>query len=103
MSVAWWNDRTHKKIIVPLRPQIFWPANRPRAHKPKMAISLGEGDIDNLLYFARAGETEGLKDTLVALETRHNASALEILLAAVDAGSGNGPLHMASANGHVGK
>jgi hypothetical protein len=68
-----------------------------------MSIPLSEDDIDDLLYFARAGETQELKDTITALEKRHNASALEILLAAVDAETGNGPLHMAAANGHVGK
>ncbi len=63
---------------------------------------LSEDDIDDLLYSARAGDLEDLRTTLTQLAKTTNAPQLEILTAAVDSSSGNGVLHMASANGHTG-
>lgn len=68
-----------------------------------MAPQLSEDDIDDLLYFARAGETPDLVSTLNELQRRDASTRLaEILLAARDEYTGNGALHMAAANGHHG-
>ena len=64
--------------------------------------SLTEDDIDDLLYFARTGELEDLHSTLSVFAKSSNVLLFDILSAAVDADSGNGLLHMASANGHIG-
>jgi len=64
---------------------------------------LSEDEIDDLLYFARAGEKEefnNLKNELCEREKTKIAGLLEV---AKDEYSGNGPLHMAAANGHEGK
>ncbi|KAI9834956.1 MAG: hypothetical protein M1819_002679 [Sarea resinae] len=63
--------------------------------------SLTEDEIDDLLYFARAGELQDLQSTIADLATAHNASATDVVLGTIDAGSENGILHMAAANGHA--
>ncbi|MCJ1258585.1 hypothetical protein MMC24_006418 [Lignoscripta atroalba] len=63
--------------------------------------SLSEDEIDDLLYFARTGELSDLKTSVEAFAKAANASQSDIIVAAVDSFSGNGPLHMASANGHL--
>ncbi|KAI9822399.1 MAG: hypothetical protein M1827_000118 [Pycnora praestabilis] len=61
-----------------------------------------EDEIDDLLYFARAGETQDLGTTLRDLaQTKYRCSEYDLLAAAVDPESGNGILHMTAANGHV--
>ena len=64
--------------------------------------SLTEDEIDDLLYFARTGELQDLQTSLSVLAKTSNVHEREILTAAVDPNSGNGLLHMASANGHNG-
>ncbi|KAI9744273.1 MAG: hypothetical protein M1818_002425 [Claussenomyces sp. TS43310] len=65
-----------------------------------MAPTLSGDDIDDLLYLARAGESQDLTATIDELCKRHDASPADVLLAGQDPHSGNGPLHMAAANGH---
>ena len=66
-------------------------------------IRLSEDSIDDVLYFARAGETDDLVETLKELKAQHEgASEEDLLLAAVDEESGNTALHMSAANGHTG-
>jgi hypothetical protein len=67
-----------------------------------MAPRLSEDEIDDLLYFARTGETADFEETVKELKQRENASLEEILESAKDEFTGNGPLHMAAANGHSG-
>ena len=64
--------------------------------------TLTEDQIDDLLYFARAGETSDFKQTVTDLAKEYNRYELEIVAAAVDKESGNGCLHMAGGNGHLG-
>lgn len=64
---------------------------------------LSEDEVDDLLYCARAGETSEFKETVTALAKQYNRYDIEIVAAAVDEYSGNGCLHMAGGNGHLGK
>jgi hypothetical protein len=68
-----------------------------------MSLQLFEEDIDDLLYLARTGELEDLNACINTISARENSTVSTLLLAAKDASSGNGPLHMAAANGHTGK
>ncbi|KAK5993754.1 Ankyrin repeat-containing protein P16F5.05c [Cladobotryum mycophilum] len=65
-----------------------------------MAPKLTEDEIDDLIYFARAGEDADLTETLNALAEREKVSPAEILLAAKDEGKST-TLHMATGNGHL--
>lgn len=66
-------------------------------------VTLTEDEVDDLVYFARAGEAADLAATLAELATKAGADTtpLAVLAAAVDAGK-NTPLHMAAGNGHKG-
>lgn len=66
-----------------------------------MAPTLSEDEIDDLVYFARAGETADLNETLIALAARESVSSAEILATAKDAGKST-CLHMATGNGNLG-
>ncbi|KND93454.1 Ankyrin repeat-containing protein P16F5.05c [Tolypocladium ophioglossoides CBS 100239] len=66
-----------------------------------MAPHLTEDEIDDLIYFARAGEDADLNETLAALAEREKAPPAQILLAARD-GAKSTTLHMAAGNGHLG-
>ena len=59
-------------------------------------------DVDDLLYLARLGETTDLNAAIDLFAKTLSATPHTILTAAVDKESGNGLLHMAAANGHVG-
>lgn len=67
-----------------------------------MAPNLSEEEIDDLIYFARAGEVGDLNETLEALASREGVSPAEIIMAAKDEGKST-CLHMATGNGHQGK
>lgn len=67
-----------------------------------MAPKLSEEEIDDLIYFARAGENDDLNESLAALAEREKASEAEILIAAKDEGNKSTTLHMATGNGHLG-
>lgn len=67
-----------------------------------MAPKLSEDDIDDLIYFARAGEVADLNETLSTLSTREGVSPAEIISAARDEGKST-CLHMATGNGNLGK
>lgn len=66
-----------------------------------MAPQLSEDEIDDLIYFARAGENDDLSETLTALADREKVSPAQILIAAKDEGKST-TLHMATGNGHLG-
>ena len=68
-----------------------------------MAPQLLEDEIDDLIYFARAGDKEELVSILGAVGERTASSPAEILAAAVDEGNKSTCLHMAAANGHTGE
>ena len=68
-----------------------------------MPPQLSEDEVDDLLYFARAGDLEELCALADALGNRDNTSLSELLPLVKDSHSGNGPVHMAAANGHSGK
>jgi hypothetical protein len=68
-----------------------------------MPVTLSEDEIDDLLYFARSGETEDFNILKEELLKRENVPLAGLLEAARDETSGNGILHMAGANGHHGK
>jgi len=64
-----------------------------------MAPQLNEEEIDDLLYFARAGEKEDLEATLTQLAEREKVSKAEILASTRDESKAT-CLHMATGNGH---
>jgi len=61
-----------------------------------------EDQIDDLLYLARTGSTSDLLAEIDILTKTLSTTPSAVLAATVDAHSGNGMLHMASANGHTG-
>ncbi|RDA88550.1 hypothetical protein CP532_5870 [Ophiocordyceps camponoti-leonardi (nom. inval.)] len=61
---------------------------------------LTDDEIDDIMYFSRAGETDDLQETLSSLAERENVPPSEILQAVRDEG-GSTPLHMATGNGHL--
>jgi uncharacterized protein len=65
-----------------------------------MAPKLSEDEIDDLIYFARAGEQKDLEELLSSLASREGASTGEVLAAARDEGKSS-CLHMATGNGHL--
>ncbi|POS72872.1 hypothetical protein DHEL01_v208736 [Diaporthe helianthi] len=65
-----------------------------------MAPKLSEDDIDDIIYFARAGEITDLEETLSSLSTREGVSPAEIISAARDEGKST-CLHMATGNGNI--
>ncbi|KAF4779781.1 hypothetical protein HER10_EVM0006564 [Colletotrichum scovillei] len=65
-----------------------------------MAPKLSEEEIDDLIYFSRAGELADLEETLKSLSEREGASVGEIITAAKDEGKST-CLHMAAGNGHL--
>jgi hypothetical protein len=62
---------------------------------------ISEEEIDDLIYFSRAGEKEDLVTLLTSLAEREKVSTAEILTAAKDEGKST-CLHMAAGNGHLG-
>lgn len=66
-----------------------------------MAPKLSEDDIDDIIYFARAGEVADLKESLATLSSREGVSPAEIIIAARDEGKST-CLHMATGNGNIG-
>jgi uncharacterized protein len=67
-----------------------------------MAPRLSEDEIDDLIYFARAGEEKELTDLLTKLAEREVVPPTEILSVVKDEGKSTA-LHMASGNGHLGE
>lgn len=67
-----------------------------------MAPKLSEDEIDDLIYFARAGEVADLNETLATLSSRDAVSPAQILSAAKDEGKST-CLHMATGNGNLGQ
>ena len=65
------------------------------------ALSLTPDEIDDLLYFTRVNEVQGLQDGIQELSERYNSPRRNVLLAAVDPETGNTILHYCSANGFV--
>ncbi|VUC34046.1 unnamed protein product [Clonostachys rosea] len=66
-----------------------------------MAPQLSEDEIDDLIYFARTGETGDLFEIVASLAEREKASSAEILIAAKDESNKSTTLHMATGNGHL--
>jgi hypothetical protein len=65
-------------------------------------VKLSDDEIDDLIYFSRAGEKDDLVTLLTSLAEREKVSSAEILIAAQDEGRST-CLHMATGNGHLGK
>lgn len=66
-----------------------------------MSPKLSEDEIDDLIYFSRAGEEDELAKLLSSLAQREKVSEAEILMAAKDEGQSS-CLHMATGNGNLG-
>lgn len=66
-----------------------------------MAPQISEDEIDDLVYFARVGETADLTELLTSLAEREKVALAVILMAAKDNGQSTA-LHMATGNGHLG-
>lgn len=67
-----------------------------------MPPQLSEDEIDDLLYYARTGDLQEFSTLSDELCKREHTTLSDLLIAAKDSYSGNGPLHMAAANGHTG-
>lgn len=67
-----------------------------------MPTNVSEDEIDDLLYFARTGDTEEFNSLKEELCKREKITVVELLETARDEHSGNGVLHMAAANGFEG-
>ncbi len=65
-------------------------------------MGLSEDDIDDLLYFARIGDTVEFGAIKKELCQRENIDVVKLVESAKDEQSGNGVFHMAAANGHHG-
>lgn len=63
---------------------------------------LSEDQVDDLIYFARNGQVEEFQESLITIAESSSSSPLSTIAVAFDPESGNSPLHMASANGHIG-
>lgn len=63
---------------------------------------LSEDQVDDLIYFARNGQVEEFQASLITIAELSGSSPLNTIAVAFDPESGNSPLHMASANGHIG-
>ena len=86
------------QILVPI-----WDSPRKSYDMPSTTLpALAEDELDDILYFSRIGDLKEVKGAIENSAKQANVSLHDILLAAVDESSGNGPLHMASANGHTG-
>jgi GT2 family glycosyltransferase len=67
-----------------------------------MSVILDEDSIDDILYLARTNEAQELDEFLSTLSAQTKQSKAELIAAAVDPHSKNGPIHYAAANGHIG-
>ena len=67
-----------------------------------MAPNLTEEEIDDLIFFSRAGDNQELEDSVKQLAEREKSSAAEMISAARDEGKST-CLHMATGNGHLGE
>lgn len=56
-------------------------------------------EIDDLLYFTRANETQDLQQSITELSQKHQCQPKDVLEAAIDPDTGNTVLHFCSANG----
>lgn len=63
---------------------------------------LSEDQVDDLIYFARNGQVDEFQASLITIAELSGSSPLKTIAVAFDPESGNSPLHMASANGHIG-
>lgn len=63
---------------------------------------LSEDQVDDLIYFARNGQVDEFQAALINIAELSGSSPLNTIAVALDPESGNSPLHMASANGHIG-
>ncbi|CAL8583928.1 ankyrin repeat-containing protein [Xanthoria parietina] len=61
--------------------------------------TISADEIDDLLFLARTNDIHDLKAGIEAIARTHRTSSANVILATVDADSGNGLLHYASANG----
>lgn len=64
--------------------------------------ALSEEQIEDLLYFSRTGQLEGLQNSINTFVEASKLSRFSIISTTVEEESGNSLLHMASANGHIG-
>ena len=67
-----------------------------------MMTQLTEEQIDDILFYARTGETEELQICIKELSQAKSISEEDILSSSVEEHSQNTPLHMAAANGRLG-
>ncbi|KAM9885245.1 ankyrin repeat containing protein yar1 [Verticillium dahliae] len=67
-----------------------------------MAPNLTEDEVDDLIYFARAGEQADLAEALATLSARESVAPGVILTAARDESKAT-CLHMAAGNGNLGQ
>ncbi|EHY55211.1 hypothetical protein ABEF92_001263 [Exophiala dermatitidis] len=74
-------------------------------NNPTLPISLDPDAVEDLIYFSRTGELEGLRDLISALCRSHSCSPAAILASAIDVdadglGSQSTLLHYPAANGN---
>ncbi|KAG9241766.1 ankyrin repeat-containing domain protein, partial [Calycina marina] len=61
---------------------------------------ISEENIDDLLYFARVGDKDEFDFLRTSICIREKVKLAELLEYTKEKHSGNGPMHMAAANGH---
>lgn len=66
-------------------------------------LTLNADEIDDLLYLARINDAHDLKAGIEAIAQAQRTSPSNIMTATVDSAMGNSLLHMAAANGCMGK
>lgn len=92
----------HSPLLLEAIHKILYPCSHSSiSHTSIMAPQITEDEIDDLIYFSRAGELSDLTETLKSLADREKTTPAEILVVARDEGKST-CLHMATGNGHLG-
>ncbi len=68
-----------------------------------MTIALTEDNIDDILFFARTGQLEEFRTCIHEISRVKESTPEDVIAASVEETSRNSPLHMAAANGQLGK
>lgn len=66
-------------------------------------ITLSEEQVDDILFYARTGQLEDFQLCVEEISKDTNFAREDIIAASMEEHSRNGPLHMAAANGQLGK
>ena len=65
-------------------------------------VSMTEEQIDDILFYARTGQTEEFQTSIKEFSQATNSTPAEIIAASMEEESQNTSLHMAAANSQLG-